>query len=100
MLQMPVTIHIHMPDGRLLRQDGFTLVVNDRGCVLAMESKLEVGQRAMLVRPKSGAEQSGTIIRAQKARDGGYAIAFEFDSPTPQFWSPVFPSEDRKVGRC
>ena len=99
MLQMPVTIHVHMPDGRVLRQNGFTLAVNDRGCVLAMETKLEVGQRAMLVSPKSGAEQSGTITLAKKARDGGYAIAFEFDSPTTQFWSPVFPSEDRKVGR-
>ena len=99
MLQMPVLIHIHMPDGRHLRQDGFTLVVNAHGCLLAMETKPEVGQRMMLVNPKSGVEQSGTVTCAQKSRDGGYAVAFEFDSSTPQLWSLMFPPKDWKVER-
>ena len=98
-LQIPVLIHIHMPDGRVLRQDAFTLEVNARGCLLAMEAKPEVGQRIMLLNPKSGVEQSGTVIRAQGPRDGAYAVAFEFDSPTPELWSLVFPPEDWKVER-
>ncbi len=99
MLHIPVLIHVQLPDGRNLRHDGFTLVVNAHGCVFTMETKLEVGQRIMLMNPKSGVEQSGTVTRVQKSRDGGYAVAFEFDNSAPQLWSLMFLSKDSKVER-
>jgi len=68
-------------------------------CIFTVETKLEVGQRIGLVNPKSGVEQPGTVTRVQKSRDGGYAVAFDFDSSTPQLWSLVFPPKDRKVER-
>jgi len=98
-LQIPVLIHIRFPDGRNLRQDGFTQVVNARGCVFPMETKLEVGHRIVLVNPRSGVEQSGTVTRVQKSRDGGYAVAFEFDNSTPQLWSLMFLTKNAKVER-
>lgn len=99
MLQIPVLIDVRMPDGTNLRRDGFTLVVNAHGCIFTMENKLEVGQRIGLVNPRSGVEQSGTVTRVQKSRDGGYAVAFEFDSSTSQLWSLMFPPKDRKAER-
>jgi hypothetical protein len=99
MLHIPVFIHVQLPDGRNLRHDGFTLVVNAHGCVFAMETKLEVGQHIGLVNPKSGLEQSGVVTRVQKSRDGGYAVAFEFDNSTPQLWSLMFLTKDAKVER-
>jgi hypothetical protein len=99
MLHIPVFIHVSMPDGRNLRHDGFTLVVNAHGCVFTMETKLEVGQRIGLVNPKSGVEQSGIVTRVQKSRDGAYAVAFEFDNSTPQLWSLMFFPKDSKVER-
>ena len=98
-LQIPVLIYVHMPDGRSLRHDGFTLLVNTHGCVFTMENKLEVGQRIVLANPKSGLEQSGAVTRVQKSRDGGYAVAFEFDNSTPQFWSLMFLTKDAKLER-
>ena len=97
MLQMPVHIHLEAADGRLLRQDGFTQVVNAHGGLLEMETKLEPGQRMLLMNPKSRVEQSATVVNAKKSRDGGYAVAFEFDSPTPRLWAVVFPPEDWKA---
>jgi PilZ domain len=99
MLQIPVLIQVPLPEGRNLRHDGFTLVVNAHGCVFTMETKLEVGQRILLVNPKSRMEQSGIVTRVQKSRDGGYAVAFEFDNSTPQLWSLMFLSKDAKVER-
>jgi hypothetical protein len=99
MLQIPLFIHVRMPDGRDLRQDGFTLVVNAHGCVFTMETKLEVGERRVLVNPKSGVEQSGIVTRVQKSRDGGYAVAFEFDNSAPHLWSHMFLTKDAKVER-
>ena len=98
-LQMPVLIHVHLPDGKLMRQDGFTLMVSAHGCLLTMETKPDAGQRITLVNPKSGVEQSGTVLRAQKSRDGGYAVAVEFDGSAPQLWSFTSSPKDSKVER-
>ena len=98
-LQIPVLIYVQMPDGRSLRHNGFTLLVNTRGCVFTIETKLEVGQHIGPVNPKSGVEQPGTVTRVQKSRDGGYAVAFEFDSSTPRLWPLMFPPKNRKVER-
>lgn len=97
MLQMPVHIHLHMADGRLLRQDGFTLVVNAHGGLLEIETKPEAGQRMLLMNPRTGVEQAATVIRTKKSPEGAYAVAFEFDSPTPKLWALVFPPEDWKT---
>ena len=94
MIQVPVYAHFQSPDGREVRVDAFTLLVKAHGCLLAMDFKPEEGQRMKLVNPKSSLEQSGKVIRAQRSRDGAYAVAFEFDSPSPHLWSLVFPPTD------
>lgn len=97
MIQIPVYIHSKSPDGQPLRQDAFTLVVNAHGCLLSMANRPEPGEQLLLVNPKTGVEQSGKVIRAERSRDGGFAVAFEFDTPRPQIWSVVFPPEDWKL---
>lgn len=97
MIQIPVYAHFLAPDGREQRIDAFTLQVNSHGCLLTMDFKPEQGQRMRLVNPKSALEQSGKVIRAQRSRDGAYAVAFEFDSPSPQIWSVVLPPADRHL---
>lgn len=99
MIQIPVQVHFQAQDGRVLRQDAFTLVVNAHGCLFSMEIRPEPGQRLLLVNPKTGIEQSGKVVRAERSRDGGFAVAFEFDSPRPQIWSVVFPPDDWNAPR-
>jgi len=96
MLQLQVLLHLHMPDGRLLRQDAFTQVVNAHGGLLDMETKPPLRQRLLLMNPSSGIQQSATIVSAKKSREGGFAVAFEFDSPAPKLWALVFPPDDWK----
>jgi hypothetical protein len=91
MLQIPVQLYLHMPDGRDLRHDGFTLMVNAHGCLLAMEVQPPPGQRMRLANPGSGVQQTGTVIRAARARDGSFAVAFEFDQPVPDLWALGLP---------
>ena len=93
-LQLQVLLHLHMPDGRLLRQDAFTQVVNAHGGLLEMETRPQLRQRLLLMNPSSGVQQSATIVSAKKSREGGFAVAFEFDSPTPKLWALVFPPDD------
>jgi len=94
MIQIPVHAHLQTPDGKDLHVDAFTLSVNAHGCLLTMDFKPDDGQRMRLVNPKTTVGQSGKVIRAQRARDGSYAVAFEFDAPAPQLWSIVFPPAD------
>ena len=96
-LQMAVEIQLHMMDGRLLRQDGFTEVVNAHGGLLEMETRPAPGQRMLLMNPNSGVQQSATILSAKKSREGGYVVAFEFDSPAPKLWALVFQPDDWKI---
>jgi hypothetical protein len=88
-----------MPDGRLLRQDGFTILINPGGCLVQMETKPERGQQLTLENPQSGAEQSGIVVKAGKSREGGYAVAIVFDSVPAELWSPVLTPNDGKARR-
>lgn len=97
MLQMHVQFHRFMPDGRVLRQAALTQVVSGHGGLVRMEAALEVGQRVTLVNPSSGVQQSSTVVGVRRSREGGYAVAVEFDGPAPQFWSPVVPPEDSGI---
>lgn len=67
-LQMAVEIQLHMVDGRLLRQDAFTEVVNAHGGLLEMEIRPAPGQRMLLMNPSSGVQQSATILSAKRSR--------------------------------
>ena len=96
-LQMAVQIQLHLVDGRLLRQDAFTQVVNAHGGLLEMEARPRAGQRMLLMNPTSGVQQSATILSAKRAREGGYAVAFEFDSPAPTLWALAFQPDDWKI---
>ena len=85
-LQTAVLIHMHMPDGRVLRHDGFTSEVSTCACLFTMETKAHIGQRMVLVNPKSRAEQPGTVAHVKKSPNGGYQIMFKFDNPTSHLW--------------
>jgi len=96
-LQMAVEIQLHMVDGRLLRQEAFTEVVNAHGGLLEMETRPAPGQRMLLMNPSSGEQQSATILSAKRSREGGYEVAFEFDSPAPKLWALRFQPDDWKI---
>lgn len=93
-LQVPVRIRLHMPDGRLVQQDGFTLVVTTYGCLVEMESPPQLGQRISLVNPKSGIGQCGTVIDMKKSHRGSAAVTFQFDGPAPHIWGFTLDTDD------
>ena len=97
MLQIPVRVQMSVGDGRLLRNDAFTMVVNAHGGLLDMETKPEAGHRMLLMNPQSGVEQSAKVVGAKRTPEGGYAVAFEFDSPTPKLWALALAPVDWKV---
>ncbi len=53
-LKIPLQIHFSVSDGRVVRLDGFTQVVNAHSCLLAMANRVEVGKRVTLLNLGSG----------------------------------------------
>jgi len=93
LIQIPVQA-FYRTNGKELRADVFTLAVNAHGCLLEMETKPDQGQRMRLLNAKTIVAQTGTVVRAQLMRDGSYAVALEFDSPSPHLWSMILAPED------
>jgi hypothetical protein len=86
LLQIRVVVETETGDGKLVRLDAFTLVVNAHGGLLEMGLKVPIGHKMQLTNPAMGVQQPCKVVGVKSSRDGFFAVAFEFDAPTPQFW--------------
>jgi hypothetical protein len=94
-LQMRVIVETEIEQGKLLRLEAFTISVSAQGGLLEMGLRVQEGQKLLLTNPAVGARQDCRVVRVRSSRNGSFAVAFEFDCPTPQFWSIAFPLADR-----
>ena len=72
----------------------FTLEVNAHGGLLESPVKTVVGQKIILVHPRSGKEVRCRVLRSEKSSSGLYLLAFDFDVRNAQFWPINFPPDD------
>ena len=100
MLQISVKVLAETADRAKIQEDTHTLVVNAHGGLLKLKAELLVGQPFVLVNPQSGMEQSCRVVRIDQAGSGSFAVAFEFDRPSPKFWPVVFPPSDWSVPKA
>jgi hypothetical protein len=94
LLQIRLLLETQLDDGKLVTMDAFTLVVNAHGGLLETTTKLPKGQHISLINAASGAKVPCKILGARKSQDGAFAITFEFESPSPDFWPISFPPPD------
>jgi hypothetical protein len=90
-LQIRVVVETEVEKGKLVRLDAFTLLVNAHGGLLEMSLKVLMGQELLLTNPAVGVKQPCRVVGVRSSQDGLFAVAFEFDSPTPQFWPVALP---------
>jgi hypothetical protein len=100
LLQMRVVVSAEMEGGKMAHTEAFTLVVNAHGGLLELGMKVNKGQKLLLTNPGLGAQQSCKVVSVKSSQDGCFATAFEFDSPTPQFWLIDFPPTDWSLMRA
>jgi hypothetical protein len=94
LLQVRVVVETEFEPGRLARADAVTLVVNAHGGLLEINLRLTKGQKLLLSNPAVGVEERATVVAVRTAHENGFAVAFEFDNPVPQFWPLSFPPKD------
>jgi hypothetical protein len=92
---MRVIVEMQLDRGSPVLMDAFTLVVNAHGGLLELGLPLRVGQKLAILHPTSAARKSSKIVGLRRSQDSnGFLLAFEFDSPTSDFWPVKFPPAD------
>jgi hypothetical protein len=73
-----------------MQVQGFTSAVNAHGGLLESPLKVMANQKITIVNPHTGKEVGGRTVRVERASSELFSVAFEFDRPSPQFWSITF----------
>ncbi len=94
LLDVPLVVSTQTLEGKSLREETHTLAVNAHGGLLKLKMEVVPGQPILLVNPKNGMEQKCRVVRVDNPPGGALAVAFEFDTPAPNFWPIVFPPAD------
>jgi hypothetical protein len=94
LLQMPLVVDAEIEPGKSVHLDAFSSVASAHGGLLEMSLKVSKGQKLLLSIPSAGLREGVTVVAVRGTGEGGYMVAFEFESPAPQFWPISFPPED------
>jgi hypothetical protein len=94
MLQIPVVVQAKTRDGKDVRENTQTVVVNAHGGLLKLKMEVKTGQPILLINERAKLQQGCRVVRVETSEAGNSAVAFEFDQPTPRFWPIVFPPAD------
>lgn len=86
LLQIQVLLEIRRDDGAVVCTDAFTVSVNAHGGMLEASVMLPKGQKMSLINRATGAKVACEVVHVRKLQDAGFAIAFEFENPAPDFW--------------
>lgn len=94
LLLIRLLLETRLDDGDFVRMDAFTQVVNAHGGLLELSLKLPRGHRISLINVGTGVKVPCQVVDVRKAHDGQFAVAFEFENPSPDFWPINFPPRD------
>lgn len=99
LLNVPVVVRAETMEGKRLQEDTHTLVVNAHGGLLTLKMEVVPGQPMLILNPKNGQEKKCRVVRVDNPPGGALAVAFEFETPAPNFWPIVFPPADWGAAR-
>ena len=94
MLQIPVVVQTRTQQGKDVREETQTVVVNAHGGLLKLKLEVKTGQPILLINERAKLQQGCHVVRVETSETGNSTVAFEFDQPAPQFWPIVFPPAD------
>ncbi|MGB7847060.1 MAG: PilZ domain-containing protein [Candidatus Acidiferrum sp.] len=97
-LQLRVVVETEIEEGKRVRLDAFTVVVNAHGGLLEMGLKLPKGHPFFVTNPAAGVQRACKVVGIRSSMDGLFAVGFEFNTPTPQFWPIALPPTDWGTG--
>jgi len=85
-LYVPVVVYGWTKKQGSFHEETTTLLVNDSGALLALKTKVEVGEMIFLVNRATREEQEIRVVYAEPAPDDRTLAGITFKSSTPGFW--------------
>jgi hypothetical protein len=93
-LRIALRLSALMPDGKRINIQAQSLVVNAHGGLLDVGMEMVPGQQIRLSNSKTEIIATGRVVRVKASEMGRFSVAFEFESPAPNFWPVSFPPAD------
>ena len=93
-LQVRVVVEGQLPNKSPFSEETHTIVVNAHGALVEMKVSLDQGQIVTLHNVRSSEKIECTIKLVTPAGPGKFSTAFEFITPSPEFWHVSFPPDD------
>jgi hypothetical protein len=93
-LALPIDVHVFGQDVFLESFNEFTqmLSVSAHGGALALATRVEYGQRILIVNTRTGEERECRVVHVGSMRDGKWTAGIEFVEPVDAFWKINFPA--------
>jgi hypothetical protein len=99
-LSVPVNVMTETVDHRQVQEVSTTITVNAHGGLFKLKMEVLAGQPLLLLNMNSNQEESCRVVRVERLPNDEYGVAFEFDTPSPNFWlASEVPSDWKMVSR-
>jgi len=86
LLDVPLIVRGESEQQRSFQEKTFTLAVSAHGALVLLASPVEVGQRVVVMDPKSWNEREGKVAYRGRPHAGLAQVGIEFAQPAPEFW--------------
>lgn len=93
-LDIPLVVRGGAEDHRPFREETFTLTVSAHGGLVVLEHRVALGQKIVLMNPKTWDELEATIASLGPPYAGLATVGFQFIRPAPEFWAVSSPPPD------
>ena len=93
-LRVAVLVSIDFYAGKVISEATVTQVVNAHGGLLTLRMELPSEQKFLLKNLKTGRVRECSVVRTERSGNSELLVAFQFATPTSDFWPIVFPPKD------
>jgi hypothetical protein len=89
-MRVPVFVYGHGGDAREpFHEETTSIVVNANGALVALNSRVEFGQRLLLTNAGTYEERQCQVVHVDSAAAPHAVVAIAFSEPSPDFWTPA-----------
>jgi hypothetical protein len=96
-VDVPLVIRGEAEGKRPFREETFTLTVSAHGGLLVLENRVALGQKIVLMNPKTWDEREATIAFLGPPYAGLATVGVQFEQPAPEFWAIPSPPADWNI---
>ena len=93
-LSVPVIVMTETPERQRAQEVTHTITVNAHGGLFKLKMEVLPGQPMILSNMQTKMEQRCRVVRVEYLPGAELGVAFEFEKPTPEFWSVDLPPAD------